>query len=69
MKNLRQKLNERLDKLQDLMQSNYHLDNPETVVDLIDSITFAWNVLSEEDKEYIQCCELAIEKRLPWNLS
>jgi hypothetical protein len=68
MSDLRQKLNERMDKLQSLMESNYHLQNPEEVVELIHSVSFAWNVLSEEDREYIQCCQHAIEEQLEWNI-
>jgi len=68
MSDLKQKLNDRMDKLQSLMESNYHLQNPEEVVELIHSVSFAWSVLSEEDREYIQCCQHAIEEKLEWNI-
>ena len=51
MSDLKQKLNDRMDKLQSLMESNYHLQNPKEVVELIDKVSFAWSVLSEEDRE------------------
>ena len=68
MSDLKQKLNDRMDKLQSLMESNYHLQNPKEVVELIDKVSFAWSVLSEEDREYIQCCQYAIEERMEWNI-
>jgi hypothetical protein len=68
MSNLNQKLNDRMDKLQSLMESNYHLQNSQEVVELIHSVLFAWTVLSEEDKEYINCCQYAIEKQIKWTI-
>jgi len=66
--NLRDKLNERMDKLQSLMESNHHLQNPEEVIELLDTITFAWTILSEEDRDYIQGCQHAIEEKLEWKI-
>jgi len=68
MTDLRQKLNDRMDKLQSWMESNYHLQNPDEVVELINSISFAWRVLSDEDRDYIQCCQYAIERGIEWNI-
>tara|TARA_R110000822_G_scaffold140325_13_gene278069 strand:+ start:107 stop:256 length:150 start_codon:yes stop_codon:yes gene_type:complete len=48
------------------MESNYHLENPEEVIAMIDKVTFAWNVLSEEDRDYIQGCQFAIEEKVKW---
>jgi predicted type IV restriction endonuclease len=68
MTDLRQKLNDRMDKLQSWMESNYHLQNPDEVVELINSISFAWRVLSDEDRDYIQSCQYAIERGIEWNI-
>ena len=63
---LRDKLNERLDKLQEMMETNYHLENPVEAYDLTLKISFAWSVLSEEDREYVQCAQDAITEGWEW---
>ena len=65
---LREKLDKRMDELQFLMESNRHLSNPEEVTALIDKLTYAWQVLTEEDRDYIQCCQYAIEENMEWNI-
>ena len=65
---LRAKLMQRMDALQGLMESNVHLDEPEQVIDLLNRIKFAWSALSEEDREYIECVEYAIENQSSWDL-
>lgn len=59
---------QRMDALQRLMESNVHLDEPEQVIDLLDKIKFAWSTLSEEDRDYIECVEYAIENQSSWDL-
>jgi hypothetical protein len=65
---MRDKLNQRMDALQRLMESNVHLDEPEQVIDLLGKIKFAWSALSEEDREYIECVEYAIETQASWDI-
>lgn len=64
--NLREKLDSRLDQIQEWMESNYHLDHPEEVSAMIDKVSFAWEVLSEEDRDYVQGCQYAIEENMKW---
>ena len=59
---------QRMDALQGLMESNVHLDEPEQVIDLLNSIKFAWSALSEEDREYIEGVEYAIETQASWDI-
>ena len=65
---LRVKLNQRMDALQQMMESNLHLSDPETVLELLDKVKFAWSALSEEDREYIECVEYAIEAQSDWDV-
>ncbi len=65
---LREKLDKRMDQIQAWMESNYHLDHPDEVTELIDKVTFAWEVLSEEDRDYIQGVQYAIEEKMEWNV-
>ena len=62
------KIKERMDKLQSWMESNYHLENPNQVTELISSISKFWSVLQEEDTDYINGAKYAIEEQLKWNV-
>ena len=65
---LRKKIQERLDKLQAIMESNQHLENPAEAYNLTLRVSCFWSILSEEDREYIQCAQHAIEDKLEWNV-
>lgn len=62
------KIKERMDKLQSWMESNYHLENPNEVTELISSISKFWSVLQEEDTDYINGAKYAIEEQLKWKV-
>lgn len=66
--NLREKLTARMDEIQRIMEANEHLAEPEKVTDLLDKVTFAWEVLSEEDRDYIQGVQTALEEKMEWKL-
>ena len=53
---LLKKIEERMDMLQAQMEDNVHLENENTVIATIDSLTKFWSVLSEEDKDYTIYC-------------
>jgi hypothetical protein len=57
-----------MDALQQMMESNLHLSDPETVLELLDKVKFAWSALSEEDREYIEGVEYAIEAQSSWDV-
>ena len=63
---LRERIDTRLDALQHWMESDYHLERPDEVMQLSLSISKFWSVLSEEDREYVQYAQLAIEDKLSW---
>ena len=65
---LREKINNRMDELQEMMESNVHLKNPQKVVDVINRISPFWTVLHEEDRDYVQCAQHAIEDGIEWNV-
>lgn len=65
---LRKKIQDRLDKLQAIMESNQHLENPAEAYNLTIRVSCFWSILSEEDREYIQCAQDAIENKLEWNV-
>jgi hypothetical protein len=65
---LREKLDKRMDEIQRIMEANEHLADPDKVTDLLDKVTFAWEVLSEEDRDYIQGVQYALEEKMEWNV-
>lgn len=66
--NLREKINMRMDILQDWMENNYHLKNPEGVMEHIQNVSKFWSVLSEEDRDYIHGATYAVEEKVEWKL-
>ena len=65
---LRKKIDDRLDKLQAIMESNQHLENPVEAYNITMRVSYFWSILSEEDREYIQCAQSAIKDKLEWNV-
>lgn len=65
---VRDKIKDRMDHLQQLMEGNNHLSRPEYVLDVIESVSKFWSALSEEDKDYIQCAQHAIENEMEWKV-
>ena len=66
---MREQIKERMDVLQKMMESNIHLDDAERVTRQIQTISKFWSVLSEEDRDYIQGCQYAIEEKYEWKIA
>jgi len=64
--NLRTKIDNRMDQLQEWMESNYHLENSQEVYDHTLTISKFWSVMSEEDREYVQMAQNACEEKQVW---
>lgn len=65
---LRDKINSRMDGIQEMMESNVHLENPIKVEEAIASVSKFWSVLSEEDRDYIHGARYAIEENMEWKV-
>jgi len=65
---VRDKIKVRMDELQEMMESNKHLEKQFEVDNKISSVTKFWSVLSEEDKDYIHACRHALEYQMKWEL-
>jgi TorA maturation chaperone TorD len=57
-----------MDQLQEMMESNKHLERQYEVDDHISTITKFWSVLSDEDKDYIHACRHALEYQSRWEV-
>ena len=64
--NLREKTTQRLETLQNYMERNYHLENRDECYELSLKISSCWSILSEEDRDYVQCAQDAISEGLEW---
>ena len=65
---VRDKINQRMDVLQAMMEDNVHLDRPDIVEQHIQTVSKFWSVLSDEDKDYIHGARYAIEEKVEWNV-
>jgi hypothetical protein len=63
MQDLKKKINDRMDILQDWMEQDYHLKRPDVVYEHTLTVSKFWPVLSEEDKDYIQGVQFAIDTK------
>jgi hypothetical protein len=63
MQYLNKKINDRMDILQDWMEQDYHLKRPDVVYEHTLTVSKFWPVLSEEDKDYIQGVQFAIDTK------
>lgn len=63
---LRDKINNRMYELEDMMCEQMHLSNPRKVLDHMATITKFWSALEETDRDYIEGCRFALEERHDW---
>lgn len=66
---VREKIKARMDQLQEMMESNVHLEKQFEVDEQISTITKFWSVLDDEDKDYIHACRHALEYQTKWNVN
>lgn len=57
-----------MDTLQNMMENNQHLSQCDTVAQHIETISYKWNFLSEEDRDYVQAAIIAINEGIEWNV-
>jgi hypothetical protein len=50
------------------MENNDHINNQYAVQELINDVSHYWPILSEEDREYIQAAQQAIDEQISWNI-
>lgn len=62
----RRQITQDMDTLQILMESNTHLSDPAAVERALERLTFKWSFISEEDRDYIQAAQGALEDGTPW---
>lgn len=68
MTNLREKINKRMDTLQWCMETQMHITDPSLVMNQLELVSKFWSVLSDEDKDYIDCAKYALDEQTEWNV-
>lgn len=63
---IRDKINEKMDKLERLIASNYHTTFPNIVKEHIKELQPYYSMLEPEDRDYIDCVENVIGRDEPW---
>ena len=64
-KDLKERIQHRLDRLEICMKENKR----DKAAALVPEISKFWSVLSEQDKEFIQCVRIAIDEGIDWKVS
>ena len=64
-KDLKERIQHRLDRLETFMKENKRGE----AAALVPEISKFWSVLSEQDKEFIQCVRIAIDEGIDWKVS
>lgn len=65
---LREKITQRMDDLQRMMENNEHLSNPDKVEIQISSVSKFWSALDDEDRDYIHGAKYALEEKMEWRV-
>jgi len=62
------KINEALDKLETMLTSQQHLTSPETVGAQLEVLTMYFHLMSDEDRDYVNCARIALEDKIEWRV-
>jgi hypothetical protein len=68
MHDLKEKINNFMNTLQKNMENDVHINNQYAVQEVINNVSKFWSILSEEDREYIQAAQHAIDENISWNI-
>ena len=60
------KITDRMDRLQEMMESNTHIDDPDAVAEVIISLSMYSSIMEDGDKDYVDCAIWALEEKKPW---
>ena len=59
-------ITQQMDDLQSMMEDNLHLRKPQIIQQALENLTFKWHFISEEDRDYIQGVQHALEEQTKW---
>jgi hypothetical protein len=66
---IRQKIEKRMDDLEKSLKMQAHLKEPTAISDSIESISKFYSILTEDQREFVQCARWVVLERQPWGAS
>jgi hypothetical protein len=63
---LHDKIEECMLEIERMMDQNLHLTKNSSLIGLLDSAHNFWSILSEPDREYLECVEYAMQHNIMW---
>lgn len=64
----KKRIDDQMNMLQRMMEAQVHIDDPDTVKEIIDRCSLYWSFLDDGDRDYIHCASDALEEKQPWNI-
>ena len=59
-------ITKQFDELEEMMKKQMHLTHPEEVEEKMYEVSYKWQFISEEDRDFYQGCQHALEHGLKW---
>lgn len=66
MSKISEKVEEKMQVLEALMNAQEHINSPEKVSDLISSLSMYWAHVPDGDKDYVECAREAMVNKTEW---
>jgi len=63
---IRDKVNEKMDRLEKLVANNHHISHPHIVRELLKEIHKYYTILEPEDREYVDCVDNVVGRDDKW---
>lgn len=48
--------------------ANVHISSPQTVGELLDALSMYFHLMSDEDRDYVNCARIAMEEQIEWRV-
>jgi hypothetical protein len=64
---IREKIEMRFSALEEQLNSGKHLEDPESVTDLISSISKFTSILSSAERDFVNAAKMAVEEKKQWS--
>ncbi|MBE1287943.1 MAG: hypothetical protein GJ671_09540 [Alteromonadaceae bacterium] len=50
------------------LTSQQHISSPETVGEALDVLSALFNLMNDDDRDYVQCAQVALEDKIEWRV-
>jgi len=61
-----EKVERKMQALEHLMNAQMHIETPNAVAELIESLSKYWAHMTDEDKDYVDCAHDAMKEKREW---